>query len=224
MPASLRRATGTGLRGRFFLRSLNSLVQQMPFEHATVPSVDGRSGVWRGPASWCADGQLLVPWPYHALTPPGGGGLPSHNRTASQRPHAPIPPRYRLRIRRRARGGTPRLQHTAMRKAELLPAGTSRSFRGRGSAGEDTPASAGQARRGLRRVRGGRGQARGAHAVVALSAGVGTWRRKCGEVPRDVTVPTLTRRDSCLRPSAEGKTGFVYPSLAAVPRTTGGGG
>lgn len=132
MPASLRRATGTGLRGRFFLRSLNSLVQQMPFEHATVPSVDGRSGVWRGPASWCADGQLLVPWPYHALTPPGGGGLPSHNRTASQRPHAPIPPRYRLRIRRRARGGTPRLQHTAMRKAELLPAGTSKPrLRGR---------------------------------------------------------------------------------------------
>lgn len=169
MPASLRRATGTGLRGRFFLRSLNSLVQQMPFEHATVPSVDGRSGVWRGPASWCADGQLLVPWPYHALTPPGGGGLPSHNRTASQRPHAPIPPRCRLRIRHRARGGTPRLQHTAMRKAELLPAGTSRSFRSRGSAGEDTTASAGQARRGLRRVRGGRGQARGAHGT-SLSA------------------------------------------------------
>lgn len=212
MPASLRRATGTGLRGRFFLRSLNSLVQQMPCEHATVPSVDGRSGVWRGPASWCADGQLLVPWPYHALTPPGGG-LPSHNRTASQRPHAPIPPRCRLRIRRRARGGTPRLQHTAMRKAELLPAGTSRSFRGRGSAGEDTTASAGRARPGERRPR-----------DVALSAGVGTWRRKCGEAPRDVTVPTLTRRDSCLRPSAEGKTGFVYPSLAAVPRTTGGGG
>lgn len=166
--------------------------------------------------------------------PTGGGGLPSHNRTASQRPHAPIPPRYRLRIRRRARGGTPRLQHTAMRKAELLPAGTSRSFRSRGSAGEATQQrrccatrptlSAGRARRGLRRVRGGRGQARGAHADVALSAGVGTWRRKCGEVPRDVTVPTLTRRDSCLRPSAEGKTGFVYPSLAAVPRTTGGGG
>lgn len=142
---------------------------------------------------------------------------------ASQRPHAPIPPRCRLRIRRRARGGTPRLQHTAMRKAELLPARTSRSFRGRGSAREATQQrrccatrptlSAGRARPGERRPR-----------DVALSAGVGTWRRKCGEVPRDVTVPTLTRRDSCLRPSAEGKTGFVYPSLAAVPRTTGGGG
>lgn len=167
MPASLRRATGTGLRGRFFLRSLNSLVQQMPFEHATVPSVDGRSGVWRGPVSWCADGQLLVPWPYHVLTPPGAG-LPSHNRTASQRPHAPIPPRYRLRIRRRARGGTPRLQHMAMRKAELLPAGTSRSFRSRGSAGEATQQrrccaarptlSAGRARPGERRPRGRRSQ------------------------------------------------------------------
>lgn len=91
MPASLRRATGTGLRGRFFLRSLNSLVQQMPCEHATVPSVDGRSGVWRGPASWCADGQLLVPWPYHALTPPGGGGVSPPITITARPPRGPTP-------------------------------------------------------------------------------------------------------------------------------------
>lgn len=213
MPASLRRATGTGLRGRFFLRSLNSLVQQMPCEHATVPSVDGRSGVWRGPASWCADGQLLVPWPYHALTPPGGGVSP---------PITARPPR----------GPTPRSRHVTdlgfgvARGAEHPVCSTRRCERPNCCWPERRAhfEAAAPREKTLRRVQGGRGQARGAHADVALSAGVGTWRRKCGEVPRDVTVPTLTRRDSCLRPSAEGKTGFVYPSLAAVPRTTGGGG
>lgn len=168
MPASLRRATGTGLRGRFFLRSLNSLVQQMPFEHATVPSVDGRSGVWRGPASWCADGQLLVPWPYHVLTPPGGGVPP---------PITARPPR----------GPTPRSRHVAdlgfgiARGAEHPVCSTRRCERPNccrperrahfeAAAPREKPLNRdGAVRRGLRRVRGGRGQARGAHGT-SLSA------------------------------------------------------